>query len=164
VLGTGDFGDRSAFNASPAVASGSILVRSDRCLYRIGRTRRGGDDVRSRPPARAPKKDGDPAEVTEEKIEADIRAAPTDIAKRGEWLAARLREAGLETEVQPIAGQEGRANVIGKLKGATDRFIVVSGPERIPVPKDGTGLWIHPAGKKLHVHLGEQTTETVLFR
>ncbi len=55
---------------------------------------------------------------------------------------------------------------IGRLlKGVeTNRFIVVSGPERIPVPKDGTGLWIHPAGKKLHVHLGEQTTETVLFR
>ncbi|MGE5569154.1 MAG: hypothetical protein ACM3S5_08980 [Rhodospirillales bacterium] len=55
---------------------------------------------------------------------------------------------------------------IGKLLGGieTDRFIVVSGPERIPVPKDGTGLWIHPAGDKLHVHLGEQTTETVLFR
>lgn len=55
---------------------------------------------------------------------------------------------------------------IGKLLAGieTDRFIVVSGPEHIPVPKDGTGLWIHPAGDKLHVHLGEQTTETVLFR
>jgi diadenosine tetraphosphate (Ap4A) HIT family hydrolase len=46
----------------------------------------------------------------------------------------------------------------------TDRFVVVSGPDRIPVPDDGTGLWIHPAGNKLHVHLGEHTTETVLFR
>ncbi len=55
---------------------------------------------------------------------------------------------------------------IGKLLGGieTDRFVVVSGPERIPAPKNGTGLWIHPAGAKLHVHLGEETTETVLFR
>jgi diadenosine tetraphosphate (Ap4A) HIT family hydrolase len=45
-----------------------------------------------------------------------------------------------------------------------DNFVVVSGPAEIPVPKDGTGLWVHPAGKKLHVHLGEQITETVLVR
>lgn len=43
-------------------------------------------------------------------------------------------------------------------------FIVISRPEQIPVPKDGTGLWIHPAGNRLHVHLGEQTCETVLLR
>ncbi len=55
---------------------------------------------------------------------------------------------------------------IGKLLAGieTGRFIVVAGPGQIPVPNDGTGLWIHPAGNKLHVHLGEQTTETVLFR
>jgi CDP-diacylglycerol pyrophosphatase len=55
---------------------------------------------------------------------------------------------------------------IGRLLAGveTDRFIVVSGPEQIPVPKDGTGLWVHPAGTKLHVHLSEETTETVLFR
>jgi hypothetical protein len=55
---------------------------------------------------------------------------------------------------------------IGRLlKGVeTRKFVVVNGPAQIPMPKDGTGLWIHPQGKKLHVHLGEQTTETVLFR
>jgi hypothetical protein len=55
---------------------------------------------------------------------------------------------------------------IGRLlKGVeTGRFVAVSDPAQIPVPKDGTGLWIHPSGRKLHVHLGEQTTETVLFR
>jgi hypothetical protein len=55
---------------------------------------------------------------------------------------------------------------IGKLiKGVEiDNFIVVDGPATIPVPKDGTGLWVHPAGGKLHVHLGEQITETVLVR
>jgi hypothetical protein len=54
---------------------------------------------------------------------------------------------------------------IGKLlKGVeTQRFVVVSKPEEIPLPH-GEGVWIHPAGKKLHVHLGEQTCETVLFR
>lgn len=55
---------------------------------------------------------------------------------------------------------------IGKLlKGIeTSNFIVVDGPGDIPVPKDGTGMWIHPEGKRLHVHLGEQITETVLLR
>lgn len=43
-------------------------------------------------------------------------------------------------------------------------YIVVDSPARIPVPKDGTGIWIHPHGGKLHVHLGEQLTETVLLR
>jgi len=45
-----------------------------------------------------------------------------------------------------------------------DNFVVVSGPSEIPVPRDGTGLWIHPQGDKLHVHLGEQIAETVLLR
>jgi hypothetical protein len=57
---------------------------------------------------------------------------------------------------------------IGKLVAPdlieTDRLVVVSGPAEIPVPKDGTGLWIHAAGDKLHVHLGEQTCEAVLVR
>jgi CDP-diacylglycerol pyrophosphatase len=54
---------------------------------------------------------------------------------------------------------------IGKLlKGIeTNRFIVVSDPSHIPAP-EGEGLWIHPSGKKLHVHLGEQTAETTLLR
>jgi hypothetical protein len=41
---------------------------------------------------------------------------------------------------------------------------VVSGPAQIPLPKDDSGLWVHPVGGKLHVHMGEQITETVLFR
>jgi hypothetical protein len=55
---------------------------------------------------------------------------------------------------------------IGKLLEGieTTRFVVVDGPAQIPVPEDGTGLWVHPAGAKLHVHLGEQITETVLLR
>jgi len=54
---------------------------------------------------------------------------------------------------------------IGKLlKGVeTRRFVVVSKPEQIPLPH-GEGIWVHPVGNKLHVHLGEQTCETVLFR
>jgi hypothetical protein len=55
---------------------------------------------------------------------------------------------------------------IGKLlKGVeTNRFVVVSRPAEIPLPAEGTGLWIHPQGKQLHVHVGEQLTETVLLR
>ena len=54
---------------------------------------------------------------------------------------------------------------IGKLlKGVErDNFIVVSGASKIPAPKEG-GVWVHPHGKRLHVHLGEQTCETVLLR
>ena len=55
---------------------------------------------------------------------------------------------------------------IGKLlQGVeTGRFVVVDGPAQIPVPTDGTGLWVHPEGARLHVHLAEQITETVLLR
>jgi len=54
---------------------------------------------------------------------------------------------------------------IGKLlKGVeTGKFVVVRSPAEIPVP-DGTGLWVHPHGRRLHVHLNEQITETVLLR
>ena len=55
---------------------------------------------------------------------------------------------------------------IGKLlKGVElENFIVVADPSEIPLPKDGDGLWVHPAGTKLHVHVGEQICETVLMR
>jgi hypothetical protein len=55
---------------------------------------------------------------------------------------------------------------IGKLLPGveTGKFVVVSGPGRIPTPADGTGLWVHPRGANLHVHLGERLTETVLLR
>lgn len=54
---------------------------------------------------------------------------------------------------------------IGKLMKhvETRNFIVISHPSQIPAPS-GEGLWIHSAGKKMHVHLGEQTTETALMR
>ncbi len=54
---------------------------------------------------------------------------------------------------------------IGKLLPGieTSQFIVVDGPDRIPAP-DVDGFWIHPQDGKLHVHTGEQITETVLLR
>lgn len=43
-------------------------------------------------------------------------------------------------------------------------YIVVSKPSEIPAPP-GVGIWVHPVGGgKLHVHFGEQITETVLVR
>ena len=42
-------------------------------------------------------------------------------------------------------------------------FKVVDGPEQIPAA-GAYGLWIHAAGEKIHVHLGEKVTETVLLR
>ena len=55
---------------------------------------------------------------------------------------------------------------IGKLLGGLEggKFAVVSRVEDIPLPKDGTGLWVHPDGKRMHVHLNEQICETVLLR
>jgi diadenosine tetraphosphate (Ap4A) HIT family hydrolase len=55
---------------------------------------------------------------------------------------------------------------IGKLlKGIeTGNFIVIRREQEIPAPP-GEGLWIHGMpGGKMHVHLGEQTTETALLR
>jgi diadenosine tetraphosphate (Ap4A) HIT family hydrolase len=54
---------------------------------------------------------------------------------------------------------------IGKLLRGVERdnFKLVSRPSEIPAPKEG-GVWVHPQGKRLHVHLGEQTCETVLLR
>ena len=43
-------------------------------------------------------------------------------------------------------------------------FAVVGSPSEINVPTDGSGLWIHPADGKIHVHAGAQVNETVLER
>jgi len=55
---------------------------------------------------------------------------------------------------------------IGKLlRGlAPGKWVDVSSVEDIPVPADGTGVWVHPVGKKLRVHFGEGITETALLR
>lgn len=45
----------------------------------------------------------------------------------------------------------------------TGSHIVARSPAQIPAPPF-EGVWVHPAGGKLHVHLGEQITETVLLR
>jgi len=42
-------------------------------------------------------------------------------------------------------------------------FTVVTSPEEIPLP-GVDGLWVHGADGKLHVHIHEQVTETVLLR
>jgi diadenosine tetraphosphate (Ap4A) HIT family hydrolase len=55
---------------------------------------------------------------------------------------------------------------IGKLLRGVEygRFIVISKPSQIPAP-EGEGVWVHPiANGRMHVHLGEQTTETTLLR
>lgn len=55
---------------------------------------------------------------------------------------------------------------VGKLLDGleTETVRVVAGPAEIPLPTDGDGLWVHPHEGKLHVHYGEQITETVLLR
>jgi hypothetical protein len=53
---------------------------------------------------------------------------------------------------------------IGKLlDGAeNDRFVAVDGPAAIPLPRPGDGLWVHPAGARLHVHYGDDAPELML--
>jgi diadenosine tetraphosphate (Ap4A) HIT family hydrolase len=55
---------------------------------------------------------------------------------------------------------------VGKLLEGkeSDNGSYVPGVEQLPVPSDGAGLWFHPAGNRLHVHMGEQINETVLMR
>ncbi len=55
---------------------------------------------------------------------------------------------------------------IGKFLGAAENsvFSSIDSPAKIPVPSSGEGLWIHQASGKLHVHTGEDLTETVLMR
>jgi diadenosine tetraphosphate (Ap4A) HIT family hydrolase len=55
---------------------------------------------------------------------------------------------------------------VGKLLKGVDsgEAIFVRRVEEIPVPEDGTGLWIHPVGDRLKVHIKEQICETVLLR
>ncbi len=58
---------------------------------------------------------------------------------------------------------------IGRLLEGVEvpNFVTVALPDQIPLPAE-SGIWIHPVtndGKQfLHVHLGEQVTETVLLR
>ena len=98
----------------------------------------------------------------------------TPAQRTGFWTAAIARARELWGDGWGLAynGDQARTQChahihIGKLLQGieTDNFVVVSGPDKIPLPKDGTGLWVHPVeGGKLHVHLGEQICETVLLR
>jgi len=89
------------------------------------------------------------------------------------WTAAIARARGMFGERWGLAlnGDEARSQChthvhIGRLREDVEdgQPQVVAGPADIPVPKDGSGMWIHLAGDKLHVHLGEQGTEGVLER
>jgi diadenosine tetraphosphate (Ap4A) HIT family hydrolase len=53
---------------------------------------------------------------------------------------------------------------IGRLsEGAEDdHFVTVKGAAEIPLPREGDGLWVHPAGSALHVHWGNDAPELLL--
>jgi diadenosine tetraphosphate (Ap4A) HIT family hydrolase len=55
---------------------------------------------------------------------------------------------------------------IGKLLPNTEdeNFTVADGPESIPVPRDGDGIWVHPVGSGYHAHAGEPAGELKLER
>ena len=87
------------------------------------------------------------------------------------WTAGVARARSMFGEHWGLAlnGDEARSQChthvhIGRLREDVEsgQPLVVTGPAEIPVPADGGGMWIHAAGGKLHVHLGEQGTEGVL--
>ena len=89
------------------------------------------------------------------------------------WTAAVSKAHELWGEQWGLAinGEEKRTQCqmhihIGKLLDEADRSggELVEGPRDIPVPPEGTGLWIHPEGNKLRVHIGGQVNEPVLMR
>ena len=89
------------------------------------------------------------------------------------WIAAiaKARELWGNEWGLAVNGDESRTQChahihIGKLlKGIeTANVIVVGSPAEIPAPTDGSGIWVHPEGARLHVHTAEQITETVLLR
>jgi CDP-diacylglycerol pyrophosphatase len=66
-----------------------------------------------------------------------------------------------------IARRQCHAHVhVGKLLEGkeTDNGYYVNSTTGLPAIADGIGLWFHPVGARLHVHTGEQVTETVLMR
>ena len=106
-------------------------------------------------------------------------ASPQDLAgmtadeRTGYWTAAigKAREVWGDRWGVALNGLERRTQChahihVGKLLDGVenDRFVVVDGPADIPVPPDGTGVWVHPVGKKLHAHVGDQAAELVLER
>jgi diadenosine tetraphosphate (Ap4A) HIT family hydrolase len=55
---------------------------------------------------------------------------------------------------------------VGKLLADQERptGTYVNSPAELPVISDGGGLWFHPVGNRLHVHVGEDTPEFVLLK
>jgi hypothetical protein len=53
---------------------------------------------------------------------------------------------------------------IGKLLPDMEdaNFVAVDRPEDFPVPRDGEGMWIHPAGPGYHAHMNEPAGELKL--
>jgi hypothetical protein len=70
-----------------------------------------------------------------------------------------------------VARRQCHAHIhIGKLLEGKedDNGYYVDGPDQLPAIDNGVGLWFHPEGKpgsrRLHVHVGEQITESVLMK
>ncbi len=94
-------------------------------------------------------------------------------ARAALWTAAIAKAESLFPTAWGIAynGAERRTQChthlhIGKLlpDSENESFTVVATPADVPAPAPGTGMWVHPASGKLHVHAGEQLNETVLER
>ena len=66
-----------------------------------------------------------------------------------------------------IARRQCHAHIhVGKLLDGkeSETGVLVDGPAQLPVISDGAGIWFHPIGNRLHLHMHEQIMETVLMR
>jgi hypothetical protein len=93
--------------------------------------------------------------------------------RTGYWKAAidKARELWGEDWGIALNGTEKRTQChihihIGKLLPGSedDKFVIVDGPEGIPLPEPGNGVWVHPVGKRYHAHVNEPAGELKLQR
>jgi len=97
----------------------------------------------------------------------------TEELRTGYWRAAikKARETWGEDWGIALNSTEKRSQChihihIGKLlpDQENDHFVVVDGPEAIPLPRDGEGVWVHPVGNRYHAHTEEPAGELKLQR
>lgn len=79
-------------------------------------------------------------ELTQELIRFRSINPPGDEEPVAEFLAGRLREFGLDAQIQPV--EPGRANLIGRLPGSGDGGLVLTG--HLDVVPSGEQPWAHP--------------------
>jgi diadenosine tetraphosphate (Ap4A) HIT family hydrolase len=124
-------------------------------------------DISPRKPNRwlaLPRKHGDAAHHLHEMTLAERTALWTAAIKKAKELWGD--EWGIAYNGEKVRTQCHTHVHIGKMLKGVERdvnVITISKPSQIPA-RPGEGVWLHPIGNKLHVHLGEQICETALLR